>query len=560
MAVRPLRRRLLDCIRIAVFAAIVFLIRDGHQRFLEEQGGSAQPITIAQAQSLFPTAYSLYKEGRLLAVSDAEGNLLGRLLQTVPESDASIGFSGPTNTLVALAPDGRVAGVEILQSADTPEHIDAVRADKIFLNSFNDRTWDELGAGVPVEGVSGATLTSLAIAEGITFRFGGVRPSYRFPEEITLGEAKSNWPECKSVQPSGTHPGLLDALGIDGKLLGHLARTSPTADNLIGYQGPIDSLLVFNTDLTLRTLTLRSSYENQPYAGYIPEESSFLGIFEDRSLKELSSMDLEAEKVEGVSGATMTSMAMAEGVVKAAKKLRGSSAGSSSASVAFTPKARDLGTLLVVFFAFIVAFTRLRKRRLARILLQVVIILYLGLINGDILSQALLVGWAQNGIPWRLAPSLFLLGLAALLVPIATRKQFYCHHLCPHGAAQELLRKVSKKRWRLSLKTRRILTVLPLLLLGFVVVAAMLHLPFSLVNLEPFDAYLFRIAGVITLTIAVVGLVVSAFVPMAYCRFGCPTGAMLNLFILGGSRGGLAKRDYAAFALLALALLCRLAV
>jgi NosR/NirI family nitrous oxide reductase transcriptional regulator len=79
----------------------------------------------------------------------------------------------------------------------------------------------------------------------------------------------------------------------------------------------------------------------------------------------------------------------------------------------------------------------------------------------------------------------------------------------------------------------------------------------SLVNIEPFDAYLFRVAGAITLSIAVVGLIASAFVPMAYCRFGCPTGAMLNLFILGGSRGGLIKRDYAVFFLLALALLCR---
>ena len=557
MAVRPLRRRLLDCIRIAVFAGIVFLIRDGHQRFLEEQGNSVQPITIPQAQGLFPTAHSLSREGDLLAVNDDDGNILGRLVQTAPESDASIGFSGSTNVLVAFDSVGQVVGIQVLQSADTPEHIDAVKEDRDFIQSFDGRTWEELGAGVPVEGVSGATLTSLAIADGIALRFGGDRPSYRFPGKISLDEAKSHWPECQSIQPSRTHPGLLDALGVDDKLLGHLGRTSPDADNLIGYQGPIDSLLIFNTDLTLRSLGLRSSYENQPYAGYIPQESSFLGAFESRSLEELASMNLEEEGIEGVSGATMTSMAMAEGVLKAATRIHSSNNTASVVSIPFIPKVRDLGTLLVVLFAFMVAFTRLRTSRAARVLLQVLLIVYLGFINGDILSQALLVGWAQNGIPWRLVPSLLLLGLAALLVPLTTRKQFYCHHLCPHGAAQQLLFKVSRKRFNLSQKSIRILELLPVALLGFVVVAAILHLPLSLVNIEPFDAYLFRVAGVITLSIAVVGLIASAFVPMAYCRFGCPTGAMLNLFILGGSRGGLIKRDYAVFFLLALALLCR---
>ena len=184
-------------------------------------------------------------------------------------------------------------------------------------------------------------------------------------------------------------------------------------------------------------------------------------------------------------------------------------------------------------------------------------ILYLGFINGDILSQALLVGWAQSGVPWHLAPSLVLLALAALLVPIATRKQFYCHHLCPHGAAQQMLLKATGLGVRLSPKMNRILEMIPLLLLALVLVTAIGHFSFSLVNLEPFDAYLFRIAGWITITIAVVGLIASAFIPMAYCRFGCPTGAMLNLLIPGNSRKGLNKRDYSALLLLGLALACR---
>ena len=69
-----------------------------------------------------------------------------------------------------------------------------------------------------------------------------------------------------------------------------------------------------------------------------------------------------------------------------------------------------------------------------RIGFQLLLIGYLGFVNGDMVSQSLLVGWAQNGVAWRLAPGLVLLVAAAFLTPLLTRRQVYCHQLCPHGA------------------------------------------------------------------------------------------------------------------------------
>jgi len=57
--------------------------------------------------------------------------------------------------------------------------------------------------------------------------------------------------------------------------------------------------------------------------------------------------------------------------------------------------------------------------------------------------------WAESGVPWRSAPALVLLAARpALAVPWATRKPLYCHQLCPHGAAQELLGHFAPRRWR----------------------------------------------------------------------------------------------------------------
>ncbi len=92
------------------------------------------------------------------------------------------------------------------------------------------------------------------------------------------------------------------------------------------------------------------------------------------------------------------------------------------------------------------------------------------------------------------------------------------------------------------------LIYMPALLLAWVVIVAMLHLPVSLVGIEPFDAWVFRIAGWATLSVAAVGLIASLFVPMAYCRFGCPTGAMLGFLRFNARSDHWSPRDW--FALL----------
>jgi len=125
-----------------------------------------------------------------------------------------------------------------------------------------------------------------------------------------------------------------------------------------------------------------------------------------------------------------------------------------------------------------------------------------------------------------------------------------------------LIKNAIPRRWRpasgLPHWISRCLALLPFLLLVWVVIVAMQHRAFNLAAIEPFDAYVVRVAGWATLAVAVGGLVVSLFVPMAYCRFGCPTGAVLNYVRLQGPGDRFGRRDIAALALLALAIGLRL--
>jgi hypothetical protein len=256
--------------------------------------------------------------------------------------------------------------------------------------------------------------------------------------------------------------------------------------------------------------------------------------------------------IEGVSGATMTSMAMAEGIMR---RLRAANAALSIKPPPLRFSATDLGLAVIVIAAVVLAFKGTHGRRWLRIGFQVLVIGYVGFLAGAPLAQSLFVGWAQSGVPWRSAPGLVLLMAAALAVPWTTRKPLYCQQLCPHGAAQELLGRIAPKRWRVALPKDFAagLRWLPLLLLALVVTVSILLLPIDLAHLEPFDAYSVRAAGWATVSLAVAGLVASLFVPMAYCHYGCPTGALLELIRSHGPSDRFGRRDVMALLLVVLA-------
>jgi polyferredoxin len=96
----------------------------------------------------------------------------------------------------------------------------------------------------------------------------------------------------------------------------------------------------------------------------------------------------------------------------------------------------------------------------------------------------------------------------------------------------------------------RWLTRLPFVLLGFVFLSVVWGWAVDLNALEPFDAYLFRVAGWASVAIAVVGLVASLFQPLAYCKYGCPTGALFKLIRFTGDADRLGVRDWVAALLL----------
>jgi len=535
--------------RVALLAAVVFAIRRSHQPVAAE-------MTVERVRDFFPAAAVLTPQSGMQIVKDASGITLGHVMQTSPEADDIIGYAGPTNTLIALDSRGKVLGLRILHSADTTDHVAEVVGERSFFKQFTDKKATET-AGMKVDAVSGATLTSSAIAEGVLRRLGkSATTSLRFPDAITLDEVKELEPQAAKLRESTTHPGSQEVFDAKGTLIALAVRSAPAADGIVGYKGPSDTFMLMDAaGLKLRGMALRRSYDNEQYVGYVTGDAAFLKTFDGMAVEQIANIDFAKAGVEGVSGATQTSYGVAEGVRVRAQSLLKEKEAKRGWWTLIRWRWQDTGHVVVIVAAFVMAFTPLRGRAWCRHLHHGLLVIYGGFIAGELLSQGLLAGWATHGTPWRNAQGLVLLAAVALLGPVFTSKQLYCHHICPHGALQQLVARRVWFQWSPSRRVEAMLSKLPFVLLAFVLLSVAFALPVDLNALEPFDAYVFRVAGWASIAIAVIGLLGSLVTPLAYCRYGCPTGALFKLLRFTGDADRLGMRDWLAAACVAAVLL-----
>ncbi|MCE9632017.1 MAG: FMN-binding protein [Planctomycetia bacterium] len=539
--------------RLAVVAAIAWLVHAEHAAFLRRSvSADVSEVPIAVIQAYLPGAADLGGESMAVAggrdVVAADGARVGTILRTSPAGDAAIGFSGPTDLLVVCDADLRVAGVEILASRDTRDHVAAIKRDRSFLDSFRGRALADLAVASPAaDAVAGSTLTCHAIGEAIALRLGGKAPRSRFTEAPALTDLRAAFPNAVRVEVDAGDPAVIRVYAGDDIPLGWALRTSPAADRVIGYQGPTDAAVCFDTEGKVAGIVVAASFDNEPFVGYVRDDGAFRRIWRGLSIEQLAGIDPVETGIEGVSGATMTSQAVAEGIVRAAHdhyahrdRRDGLAAAVPALLRAVEPP--QWGALGLIVTGIVTAFTRLRGTWFGRLALPIAVLAYLGFGAGALLSQAQLFGWAQAGVP-RGAVVLAALTAAAILLPATTRKNVYCSHLCAHGAAQQLLVRFARPRQSLPARLRPLLVALPWTLLTLAILTAVLHLPIALVDVEPFDAYLPAVAGVAALVVFGVSLVVSGFVPMAYCRHACPTGALLDHVRLSGRSDRLSWRD-----------------
>ena len=531
--------------RPLALAAAAFLL---HASDLAPAGTPA--LSLAQARAFFPDASRLRAAAdRSVVALDVFGNRVGRLVTTSPEADAIVGYSGPTNVLVALDNDDRVLGIRVLGSEDTAAHVARLKSDPAFAGSFTG--WTPRTRPAPkLEGIAGSTLTAYAIAESIQQRLSGAYASLRFPTPLTATEARSaGFAEADRLELHSPRMGWHRVRDASGASLGFLVRTSPSGDEATGYAGPTDTLVAVEPDgRRIRKVMIRSSYDTADYVRRVKEDPVYLASLTRWDVEEWAALDFSKAGIEGVAGATMTSFAVAEGMRRRFADDRRAAAAAKEERVTWV---RRSAAGLLLLGALAMAFTPLHGSSKARIVWQATLVGGTGLWLGQLVSLGLFSGWSRHGPPWNAAPELVILGAVALLIPWATRRQLYCHHICPHGAAQELLGRFRSLHRPVSGKVHAWLSKVPSWSLGAAFLAALALPSLDLNRVEPFDAWILGGSAAIPLGLAIAGLAASVFIPQAYCKYGCPTGALLKFVRSRSSGEGLGRRDAVALALLA---------
>lgn len=317
-----------------------------------------------------------------------------------------------------------------------------------------------------------------------------------------------------SVQPDGTF----------------VVNTRVLAKDVQGYGGPVPLKIHIDKDGRLTAIEAEPNAESPSFFDHAKE---LFSRWQGKTIDEAM-----AEDVDAVSGATFSSKAIIRNVQRglAYAKQHGLADGGKGAQEESAERTVATGWTLgsivaliaVLLGAIVPLFTNNRRLHLVQLVVNVVV---LGLWTGTFVSYTLFLrlfagGVSLSAIGTLAAPLLML--IVALLYPLAGRSGHYCAHVCPFGSAQELAGKLSRRKLRITPRVLRVLTALRNLLWGVLMALLLTGTCSAWVDYELFTAFIYSSASVWVIVLAVLFLVLSVWVPRPYCRFVCPTGALMK--------------------------------
>lgn len=309
-----------------------------------------------------------------------------------------------------------------------------------------------------------------------------------------------------------------------------VVNTRVLAKDVQGYGGPVPLKIHIDKDGRLTAIEAEPNAESP---SFFDRAKELFSRWQGKTIDEAM-----AEDVDAVSGATFSSKAIIRNVQRglAYAKQHGLADGGNGAqeesaehTVATGWTLGSIVALIAVLLGAVVPlFTNNRRLHLVQLVVNVVV---LGLWTGTFVSYTLFLRLFAGGVSLStigtLAAPLLML-IVALLYPLAGRSGHYCAHVCPFGSAQELAGKLSRRKLRITPRVLRMLTALRNLLWGVLMALLLTGTCSAWIDYELFTAFIYSSASVWVIVLAMLFLVLSVWVPRPYCRFVCPTGALMK--------------------------------
>lgn len=296
-----------------------------------------------------------------------------------------------------------------------------------------------------------------------------------------------------------------------------------------GYGGPMKIAVAANSDgIVIRTLII----DQKETPSFIRRvlRSDLMNRFRGRNYRDFLELD---PQIDGVSGATYTSRAIASSVRQAMGRI---AAGPLEQELPEEkPPEIQIGvpevTLLLLYLTGLLSCRRkFRYKKLLRWAAMLTGLLVLGFLYNSPLTLAnintLLLGyWPQ----WQTHLYWYLLLGGIFLVFFLGIKNPYCEWFCPFGAAQECFAAIGAAKPRTPVRYRQVLLWAQRGLALFAVILALLYRNPGLPSYEVFGT-LFSLTGSnIQFILLAIVLVAALFIRRPWCSFLCPLRPVTDL-------------------------------
>ena len=288
-----------------------------------------------------------------------------------------------------------------------------------------------------------------------------------------------------------------------------------------GYGGPLSIAVFADTSGAIIETELINNFESASFLAKIKNEK----YYDQYPGKKVNNRFIIKEDVDAVSGATVSSIAIAEAARDASFKIAQSNLNLEIPNIERTFQFTYKEGIALALFVLGVIAVFLRKKKLKYVSL------FLGLIFLGFMFNASLSITHFGRIILGYFPDIYshfvwwLLMAGTIAVIIGWGRNVYCSALCPFHATQVLLNKISGINIKLSLKQLKILNKTPSILLWLSLMLIFLSSNPTISSYEPF-AMLFSLEGVgIQWYILPASLIGALFFSNFFCRFFCPVGA-----------------------------------
>ena len=341
------------------------------------------------------------------------------------------------------------------------------------------------------------------------------QPKYDFV--LSLDEARNHFSSADSIAQDGISSYLVFE---NENVIGKAVNTSPYSDNIFGYNSITPLTIYLDSNDKIIKVELCPNRESRGYINNVIK-SGYLESWDG-----MTPEDVLSHHVDAVSGCTYSSTAIAQSLQVRMQEMTSRKAKLDSWD--WTLFARQLCVLVVTILSLICFFNPKKTKVLRRVTL-LLSILILGFWSNSLLSLAMFYNWITNGISLTMQWVVVIIAAVSIILPLVTKKSFYCQYLCPFGAVQEFVGMIPVKKMTVPAKLYNFFSILRKVILLTLIVLLAFGLGLDLSMTEPFSIFscqsiIFEVA-----LLASVIVIASIFIKKPWCNYLCPTGTVLNL-------------------------------